>query len=254
MLQFVRHARRLLWASAVFSAACSAEPRTLDLYLADAPPLSMLEQNQLRGIVGEVTTKAAARAGYDLHPLAPPWPRTQHVVPDGEDLLIIPLSRTPEREAQYTWIAPVLTMDRAFFSLDKPVQTFEQARRTYTRIAVGMGSAQERKLRDEGFSDTQIYPLKIGENPARMLLLGRVDAWFNGIAESRYIWREVSDRSLSVSPSLMRSDMYLACSRHCDPAIVAAFAKAIGQLRKEGVIKRIADAYLRELSMPSLTP
>lgn len=32
---------------------------------------------------------------------------------------------------RYTWIAPILTLDRAFFSLDKRVESFEQAWQTF---------------------------------------------------------------------------------------------------------------------------
>lgn len=235
---------------ALSSPACSAAVRVLDLYLSQSPPLSMLEPAQnnqvdgLKGIVGEVTARAATLAGYDLHPLVLPWARAQRVVQAGNDQLIIPLSRTPDRESHYTWIAPVMTMDRAFFSLDTRVESFAQARQVYTRIAVGMGSAQEQKLRDEGFDKDQIYALKIGENPAQMLLLGRVDAWFNGVPETRDIWPQVSDRPLLMSPGLMTSDLYLACSKSCDPALVERLRKAVDTLRSDGTIKQIVNAYL----------
>jgi len=85
-------------------------------------------------------------------------------------------------------------------------------------------------------------------------MLGRVDAWFNGIAETRYIWREVSDQPLQESPVLMRSDMYLACSGRCDKALVAGLTKAVEHMRREGVIKRITDSYLRNLPMPGISP
>ncbi|GAB7532943.1 hypothetical protein PS3A_53590 [Pseudomonas sp. 3A(2025)] len=213
----------------------------------DAPPLTMSGPDGRHGIVGDATLKAAALAGYDLHLLTLPWSRGQRTVQLGEDLLIIPLSRTPDREANYTWIAPIMSMDRAFFSLDKRVETFEQARQTYRRIAVGMGSAQEQKLRDEGFSDEQIYSLKIGDNPAQMLLLGRVDAWFNGVPESRYIWRGVSSKPLLMSPVLMTTDLYLACSKTCNETMIQRFRKAVDTLRGDGTIERIVDEYLGDL-------
>jgi polar amino acid transport system substrate-binding protein len=216
--------------------------------------LSTFDAAGIRGIVGEVAVKAAAMAGYSLRPISPPWPRSQRIVPEGDNLLIIPLSRTPEREENYTWIVPVLKMDRAFFSLEKRVESFAQARETFARIAVGMGSAQEQKLRDEGFSENQIYPIQIGENPAQMLLLGRVDAWFNGIAETQYIWREVSSRTLQTSPVLMSSDLYLACSKKCDATMAQELREAIEKMRADGTVKRTADHYLRELSSPGLVP
>jgi polar amino acid transport system substrate-binding protein len=152
-----------------------------------------------------------------------------------------------------------MTMDRAFFSLHKQVETFEQARQTYARVAVGMGSAQEQMLRDQGFNAKQIYSLKIGENPAQMLLLGRVDAWFNGVPETGYFWPQVSDRPLLTSPPLMKSDLYLACSKICDPAMVDDLRKAIETLRDDGTIKRITDAYLARIAArtsksPHVTP
>ncbi|WP_416423970.1 transporter substrate-binding domain-containing protein [Pseudomonas sp. App30] len=225
--------------------AIAVAARTVDLYLPEAPPLSMSGSAGQHGIVGEATLKAAAQAGLDLHLLVLPWPRAQHDVRQGINQLIIPLSRTPDRENDYTWIAPIMSMDRAFFSLDRRVETFAQARQAYARIAVGRGSAQEQKLRDEGFSDEQIYPLQIGENPAQLLLMGRVDAWFNGVPETRYIWRGVSDRPLQMSPPLMQSDLYLACSKRCDEAMVRSLRQAMDNLRSDGTLQRIADAYLK---------
>ena len=220
-----------------------AEPRSVDLYFAEAPPLSMLDQSGLHGIVGDVTLKAATRAGYALNFVQVPWARAQQSVRKGVDKLIIPLTRTPEREADYTWIAPIMTMDRAFFSLHKRVETLQQARETYARIAVGRGSAQEQKLRAEGFSDNQIYPFEIGENPAQLLLMGRVDAWFNGIPETQSIWRKVSTQPLQVSPAFMSSDLYLACSRDCDAVLVRKLSAAVEALRKDGSQERIRKSY-----------
>lgn len=242
------------WVVTLAGSACAGGLPAVDVYLSQSPPLTVLEptdqegNNGVSGIVGEVTVKAAALAGYVLHAQALPWARSQRIVQSGENQLIIPLSRTPDREDKYTWIAPVMTMDRAFFSLDKQVETYEQARQSYARVAVGMGSAQEQMLRDQGFSNQQIYPLKIGENPAQMLLLGRVDAWFNGVPETRYFWSQISDRPLRVSPALMKSDLYLACSKICDPAMVDDLRKAINALRDDGTIKRITEAYLAKIA------
>lgn len=244
-----RRLTKLLWAVVpviLLSSAWAAPSRPLELFLPNAPPLSMPGQPEQRGIVGDATVKAAAVAGFDLHFITLPWSRAQQTVEHGRDQLIIPLSRTLDREAKYTWIAPIMSMDRAFFSLDNRVENFAQARKTYHRIAVGMGSAQERKLRDEGFSDEQIYPLKIGENPAQMLLLGRVDAWFNGVPESRYIWREVSDRPLLMSPVLMTADLYLACSRDCAEPIVKGLREAVATLRKDGTLERLMEVYAQD--------
>lgn len=234
----------LLLYSLLDTVAWAASPRAFDLYMPEAPPLSMAGVAGQQGIVADAAGQAMVLAGYRMNTHILPWLRAQRTVQQGQDMLIVPLSRTPDREAAYTWIAPIMSMDRAFFSLDQRVESFAQARRTYHRIAVGMGSAQERKLYDEGFDASQIYPLRIGENPAQMLLLGRVDAWFNGVPESKYIWRQVSERPLLMSPVLMTSDLYLACSRSCSPQMVRSLREAVQTLHRDGSIKRLVERYL----------
>lgn len=137
-----------------------------------------------------------------------------------------------------------MPMERAFFSLDRQVSSFAQAKETYRMIGVGLGSAQEEILRTEGFSDEQIYPLAIGDNPAQMLLMGRIDAWFNGVPESRYIWPKISKRKLLMSSVNSSADLYLACSKQCSPEMVQHLREAIETLRADGELKRIQEVYL----------
>ena len=229
-----------------WSSLASATP-VIDFYFPEAPPLTMANQGDQHGIAGDVTLKAMEMAGYTANSLSPPWPRAQRDVSSGKDMLIAPLSRTQNRENSFTWIAPLLTMDRTFFSLDQRVESFEEAKKAFKLIAVGIGSAQEMRLREEGFAASQIYPLKIGDNPAQMLLKGRVDAWFNGVPESRYIWKQLSDRPLVMSRVLMTADIYLACSRDCDPQMVERLKKAVETLQAKGMADKIEADYLKGL-------
>jgi len=229
------------------SSAAFALP-TVDLYMAEAPPLTMVTQGDQHGVAGDITLKAMTMAGYLPNILSPPWPRAQRDVMLGANKLIAPLTRTQSRESHYTWIAALMPMDRAFFSLNHHVESFEEARKTFKMIAVGSGSAQEVRLLEEGFSAAQIYPLKIGENPALMLLKGRVDAWFNGVPETLSIWKQISDRPLFMSRTLMTADLYLACSKDCDPQMVEKLKAAIDTLQSNGTIKRVQHEYLKDLS------
>ncbi|WPN60489.1 MULTISPECIES: substrate-binding periplasmic protein [unclassified Pseudomonas] len=223
--------------------ACGAS-LPLELYIPDAPPLTFVDGSQGHGMVGEAVLTAIANAGYVAHVHGLPWARSQKHVSEKQDMLIAPLSRTPEREDRFTWIASIMPMERAFFSLERPVESFEQAKKTYRVIGVGLGSAQEEILRTQGFSDDQIYPLTIGDNPAQMLLKGRIDAWFNGIPESRYIWTKVSEQKLRMSPVMSRAELYLACSKLCSAQLVQDLREAVETLRKDGTLARIQKSYL----------
>lgn len=194
-------------------------------------------------MVGDVALAAIARAGYHAQVQMQPWARAQKRVSAGHDLLIIPLSRTPLREDSYTWIAPIMRMERAFFSLHHKVDSFAEAKRRFRLIGVGLGSAQHEILRTAGFPEEQLYPLTIGENPARLLELGRIDAWFNGVPESPYIWKRISQRPLLMGKPMAATDLYLACAKDCDPALVAHLRQAVEELRAEGTLQRLLDAY-----------
>lgn len=235
---------RLLAALLIVGTTSANEP--IKLYMPDAPPLTLHHYVGGHGMVGDVVLTALARIGKLTHIVAEPWPRAQIRVAKGKDMLIIPLSRTPERENIYTWIAPIMELERAFFSLDEPVTSFEQARQRYRRIGVGMGTAQVGILQREGFSNEQIVQLKLGENPAHLLSLGRIDAWFTGIPEALYIWEASAyrEQNLRQSPSLASTGLYLACSRDCDAQLVEQLRIAINQLEHEGVSILLRQAYL----------
>jgi len=223
-----------------------SEPTVVELHILDAPPLTFVNDPRGYGIVGDVAVAAITQAGYAVKIHVLPWARAQKHVSEEHDFLIAPLSRLPGRESHFTWIASIMPMERAFFSLERQVDSFAQARETYRKIGVGLGSAQEEILRTEGFSNEQIYPLAIGDNPAQLLLMGRIDAWFNGVPESRYIWPKVSKRKLLMSPVGSSADLYLACSRQCSPTLVKDLREAIDALRASGELKRIRAVYLPE--------
>ncbi|MGN8275807.1 substrate-binding periplasmic protein [Pseudomonas sp. SMN5] len=224
----------------------NAEAPVVELHILDAPPLTFVDDPRGHGIVGDVAVAAMTRAGYTVKIHVLPWARAQKHVSEDHDHLITPLSRIPGREDHFTWIASIMPMERAFFSLDRQVDSFAQAKDSFRKIGVGLGSAQEEILRTQGFSDEQIYPLAIGDNPAQMLLMGRIDAWFNGVPESRYIWPKVSKRKLLMSPVGSNADLYLACSRQCSAKMVEDLREAVESLRKDGSVKRIRDLYLSE--------
>ena len=229
---------------ALLSACAVAEQPVIDLYIPDAMPLAASRDPMGHGLVGDAVMEAAKLAGYRMNIVSEPWLRAQKRVRDGKNLLILPLSRTPGREAHYTWIASVLSLPRAFFSFNEPMQTFEQARTEYKRIGVGIGSAQEEILLSQGFSQAQIYPLQLGDKPLRLLELKRIDAWFTTVPEGQFAWNRSTSDALLMSPEMATTEMFLACSKTCDATLIKRMRAAIEKLRANGGIERIRARYL----------
>lgn len=195
------------------------------------------------GTFGDVGLEALKRAGYPVTLRSEPMLRTLKHLHEGENLLLIPFSRTPHRENNYTWIAPVLRLPRAFFSFSEPVQTMEQARGRCKRIGVGIGTVQEEILRANGFRADQMLSLKLGDKPIKMLELNRIDAWFTTVPEGNFAWPRRNKKPLRMSPELTSTDMYMACSKRCDAPMVQALRAAIEAMRAEGVISSIQERY-----------
>ncbi|MBC9250777.1 hypothetical protein A9179_10860 [Pseudomonas alcaligenes] len=217
-----------------------AEPREVEIYMAEAAPLTMISGVR-HGLIGDVAFAVLERAGYRAVVRNAPLLRAQKRVMEGRNVLITPLSRTPERESRFTWAVNVLPLQRAFFTLDEPVTSLEAAKR-YRVIAVGTGTAQVEILRANGFREDQLHSLRLGESPVQLLRIGRVDAWFTTIPEGRHDWD--GGPALRMSPPLAATDMYIGCSLDCDPVLVQALRKAIESMRADGSLQRMIEVYL----------
>ncbi|MEW9898638.1 transporter substrate-binding domain-containing protein [Chitinivorax sp. PXF-14] len=221
------------------SAATAAE---LPLYLMEVPPLTINSPDR-KGIVGDVVLEAMKRAGIEPRLIVEPSPRAMANVQNKDNALIIPLARLKEREDKYTWIAPVARVSRAFFSLGQRADSFDDARQQFHAIAVSRGSAGLDILLEHGFSRDQIVVVNQGLSAPRMLLAGRVDAWYNLVLESQVLFKQLGKPTAPMGAPLGSSDQYLACSKTCDERVVARLAEEIRAMQADGSARRIAARY-----------
>lgn len=237
--------RKWLLALLLGGAALGCRAEGVTLYLMVVPPLAVNEPER-KGVAGDMALEAIRRAGYEVQLEIVPSNRALATVahPSSRNLLIIPLARVAAREPQYTWIAPLIKVNRAFFSLDKYVRTFGEARASFRAIGVSRGTAGLHILREEGFSDEQIRELNQAQTPPKMLWQHRIDAWYGPIAEGRELLLGTeSGKKTYVSPPLGPTYNYLACSLACEPQLVARLAEALAQMEQDGTSRSIREKY-----------
>lgn len=219
----------------------------LTLYMMEVPPLTVNAADR-KGPAGDIALEAIKRAGHACKLLVVPSNRAMVEVrqPDSRDLLIIPLARQKEREPLYTWIAPLAKVDRAFFSMTHRVQSFSEARATFHSIAVARGTAGLNILREQGFPDSQLVEVVDGIAASKMLIAGRVDAWYGPLHQFKQ-WQRVTDPQsrVQMGAELGSTANYLACSKRCSPALVSRLAEEIEKMRKDGTIKAIEARYAK---------
>lgn len=219
------------------------QAQEVNLYLMEVPPYAM-DTPQGKGMLGDVVMEAARRAGLQPKIVVVPSPRALMEVPKLDDTLIIPLARLKDREAHYTWIAHIVDVERAFYTRDKKIDSFEQARTSLQAIGVSRGSAGYLILLEQGFSKEQLIEVNQGASAAKMLALGRLDAWYNPVLEAERLQAEIGKERLVMGKPLGTTGQYLACSKRCNPDLVNRLSHAIKDMQRDGSAKKLIGAYL----------
>ena len=244
-----RHGGRTRMAGLVLTfglcAGSAAAAPEVALYMMTMPP-QVIDQPGRHGMVGDVVLEAMRRAGLQVRVRVEPNPRAMAMVRQNEDTFITALSRTPERELLYTWVAPILPIHRAFYAPGRQVDSYAEARARFKSIAVSRNTANYEILVRQGFARQQIVEVNAGESAPRMLLAGRVDAWFNMIPESETLLHQVGASGMARGKELGTSDLYLACSSKCDPDKVRKLVAALAAMKADGTSARLMAKYVAE--------
>ena len=224
-------------------AADPAIPPEIPLFVMEVAPMT-INATDRHGLVRDIVEEALQRANLVARVELLPAKRALTLAPAATDTLIIPLARLKERESSYIWIAPIVEVQRAFYALHRQVNSFEDARRQFKSIGVSRGTAGLDILLDEGFSRDQIVEVNDGETPLRMLLAGRLDAWYNPVSEAVSLLAAIGGGHAIESGAPVGSSLnYLACSKICNPQIVSKLSASLNAMFADGSAQRIAASY-----------
>jgi polar amino acid transport system substrate-binding protein len=209
----------------------------------DVPPYSVVGSTR-HGIVGDIALEAMRRSELLPRVIEVPNARALHDVPHLHDTLIIPLARLNEREAGFTWIARVITVERAFFTRGKKVKSFADAKDKFATVGVERGSAAHAILLSHGFSEDRLVDVTLDSLAAKMVRAGRIDAWFGVVRAGHHKSQPLPLQDLVVSSIAGTStEQYLACSKACAPALVKRLSGAIHAMQADGSIGKIIETY-----------
>lgn len=209
------------------------------------PPYNYAVGDKLEGYATEVVQAALQRSkiAYSIHSY--PWARAFQMASSQPDVLIYSIVRTPERERQFYWIAPLAPRNVYLYKLasrrDIRVKTLADLR-PY-RIAANRGDAVEDQLRQLDLT-ADLGPLD--ETSLRKLLAGRVDLMVSselvlkGICEQAKVSCAQLERTM-IMPGM--GDYYVAASLGTPSATVRALRAEFGKLRNSDFLQRTAEKY-----------
>lgn len=206
------------------------------------PPYVFAEQGRARGIFVDLLDDVAQETGILPDYRFLPWKRAQQVAAMAEDMLIMPLARSPEREPRFRWIAPVLSFDTVLFGRGEAPLALDAAR----RLPVGLmaGTLFERDAREAGFTDIQLAPDEFSN--ARKLHHGRIRGWITTDLVAPGVYRQAGFDATELQRGLRIGTprvLWIAASPRFPSSLADDLQEAIARRRARGALGAIVARY-----------
>ena len=211
-------------------------------------PYNYLENNRVCGMTTDIVRAIMARTGDHFEIEIVPSMRASYVLKGKPKSIMFSMFRTPEREAQFKWVGPIIEEAIYPYQLASAepqvtnLQQLMQAKQITTRqagvVADTLHAKGFRNLDRSANGSLQLY---------RMLMAGRTGIIVGDTPSGVAYY----SRQLNIPPGtlrqipveLYRSLLYIAFSRDSDDKMVAAWANALEQIKQSGELARIERKY-----------
>ncbi len=208
------------------------------------PPFCGLKDGKPFGIAVDILTAVTKEGGPTfIYDFSIPWARAQWRIKDEFDSLILPLSRTSQRETSYQWIAELYAYQARFISIGRaaPINSLEEAKRL--RIGTINGSASQSKLQKLGYHVEAVVEDKMN---AKKLSIGRIDAWLVPEYAAKYAFRQLGEDPSKLQVGIPFGDMrthYIVGNLSFPADQAKLIDDIVKKLRDRGEIDRILANY-----------
>lgn len=216
--------------------ALAARPRRLHVVTAELPPLVMEKGG---GALQEIMDELCRR--MDVMPSMQffPWRRAIFLAATMPETAIFPLTRQPDREDKFRWLAPLYEERYLFmaprdghFDLDNPENMKDR------RIALLRGAAQAAMLHEMGFN--RIVESASLEEVHRFLTGGMADAVFGEVSIIKASLKERAGAvEYRLSQPVRTATAWLAGSLDFSDADVERFRQTMSAMQADGATRRI---------------
>jgi polar amino acid transport system substrate-binding protein len=211
----------------------------------DLPPFTIEGQPQRPGLLVELVEEVLRRVDRPARVEFFPWARAIQTASQQPRVLILPLTRTPERETQYQWLLKLYVQHFVFINRagQPPVQSLERARGL--RVIVLRGSPNLGQLLRHGLDEGRIHQASSVEDMLRALERGHVDAIYGGdvinLDKVRSSGRNPA--RFQVGLELDSGEIWLAAGSGIEPAEHLRLQQAQQSMLRDGTVERLFKSY-----------
>lgn len=227
----------------------SAEADQYKVVTEEWAPFNYVENNYLTGMATEIVQAIMFLTGDDFEIVMLPSMRATHALQARPRTIMYSLFRTAERESLYKWVGPISEESIYPYQLANArnqVNTLDQL--LHAPITTLHAGLIPEVLEPMGFKHLdkvavkteQLYRMLLAERTG--IIIGDTDA---GVSHYSRQLNVAPDALRKVPIEIYRSSLYIAFSRDCDDALVAAWSSALEQLRQSGELERIRYRYIQ---------
>ncbi|PTS85258.1 ABC transporter substrate-binding protein [Pseudomonas sp. HMWF032] len=227
----------------------------LRLLTEEAPPTSYSQDGELRGLAVDIVRQLIARTGDAARLELLPWTRAYALAQHQADTAIFSTVRTPEREARFQWVGPLLIGTTSFYSLKSRNLRFDSLQQAAESgpLAVPKQWYTYETLEARGFKN--LYGVTSSKSMVTMLKHGRVQLI---ATEDLTLDAELARGGLRADQvqahlPFMRSAYYIAFSPQTDAAVVQRWRRALDAMHKDGSFAEIFRRWMPHAQLPTAT-
>ena len=239
---------QLLWKSAIFSVSSmmainAVQAAPLNVMTEDYPPFNMQgEGGKIVGLSTEVVEELFKRAGVEYKLTLMPWKRAYEDTLGTPNTALYSTTRTPEREALFKWVGPLVNNNWVFFSSSTAnitVSSLDDAK----QYSVGgyNGDAAAEYLKAQGFTKLQLAANDTAN--VKKLEAGRIDLWATG----QYLAPYLANKEKVASPKQVfvfkETQMSLAFNKDTPDELITKLNEILAAMKADGTIDKINAKY-----------
>lgn len=228
----------------LLSFACAAAPMApFRLVAGELPPFAFENAAKKPGALVEIAQELARRVGSPPTVEIYPWQRALMMARNLHRVAIVPLTRTPEREPQYRWLAHLYAQRFVFVARHGTVDVNNLEELKKRRIAILRGSPHLETLKAENFS--HLIECASASECTRMLKTGLADATYGSeaVRRSTAVMGGAREADFDYSAPLRSGDIWLAGSLDFSEEEAARWRAAMASMHADGSAARILRKY-----------
>ncbi|RTL39047.1 MAG: transporter substrate-binding domain-containing protein [Burkholderiales bacterium] len=235
--------RSLLIAPAAWAGSAWASTQ-IQWVAGNLPPFAFESPGGARGFAHDLANAMAQRLDRPRQVTYLPWARAVRMAEQGPAYGVFPLARTPDREANFQWLVPLMTVRYGFYTLATETRLELEDLRPM-RVGVLRGSPIAANLRAESFKT--LVEAKDYRDLLRLLRERSLDAVYAGTAMLEAAMDEYGHPRLMfvLQTTLGEGTLYMAASRQTPAVEAQRWVAAYRELEDDGTVMRLRRRYIR---------